>query len=58
MSASGLVMKFITKCELMMGEKTRSCLASILRFSIPREAHTRFIVIYKFRIGMGSSYAG
>lgn len=58
MSASGLVMRFITKCEYVMGEKTHSSLASIVKFSIIKEALTRFIVFYNFWMGMGCGYAG
>lgn len=58
MSASGLVMRFITKCEYVMGEKTHSSLTSFMKFSIIEEALTRIIVFYNFWMGMGGVYAG
>ncbi|ABW25355.1 hypothetical protein AM1_0269 [Acaryochloris marina MBIC11017] len=41
-----------------MGEKTHSSLASIVKFSIIKQALTRFIIFYNYWMGMGGGYAG
>lgn len=57
MSASGLLMRFITKCEQIIWETTLSSLDSVLEFSILREAHTSFTIIRKFWSGIGGDHA-
>lgn len=58
MSASGLLMRFIAKCEQTIWEETLFSLDSILEIPILRESLTSLAIIRNFWSVIGGNYAG